>query len=327
MSQGNTTQNKTAILLVNLGSPATSKTSDVRAFLKQFLWDKRVVNLPRSLWWIILHTVVLPFRPKKSAKAYQKIWRKKGSPLVVLTRSLAKKMSARLSKHAILVDYAMRYGEPNIKSKLAEFKAQNVDEIIILPLYPQYSSTTTASVYDVIVAYFNQEWYVPKLHFISDYHQHPAYINAIADSVRRAWKKQAKNELLLLSFHGLPEKLSEWGDPYYEQCLKTAALIAENLNLEQQQWQCVFQSRFGKAEWLKPYCVTTLEELPQQGIKNIDIICPCFAVDCLETLEEIAITNKDIFLNAGGKSYHYIPALNDSRQHIDALLAIMKQSS
>ena len=320
----NKTHTKIGVLLINLGSPASTKTSDMRRYLRQFLGDPRVVNIPRPIWWLILNGFILPFRPRKSARAYKKIWQKKGSPLVLLTQKLAKKTAIAIRKtdNNIIVDYAMRYGQPSIEEKLLQFKKKNCDEIIIIPLYPQYSSTTTASVYDEVVDILKSWRHVPSLNFISDYHQHPLYIKAIAASIRQSWKKQ-RGDLLLMSFHGLPKKLTDWGDPYFNQCQITAELIAKELGLESSQWKLVFQSRFGKAEWLKPYCIEVLEGLPQQKIKNIDVICPGFAADCLETLEEIAITNKAIFINAGGENYHYIPALNDSKHHVDLMLNLI----
>jgi ferrochelatase len=317
-------EKKIGVLLVNLGSPSSLKVSAVRSFLKQFLWDKRVVNLPRPLWWLILHGVVLPFRPRKSAEAYRKIWHKDGSPLIVFTKSLAEKVHRTLADSNIIVDYAMSYGEPSIPSKLAGFKAQQVDEIIILPLYPQYSSTTTASVYDASAQVLSSWRHIHSSRFISDYHQHSHYINAIAKSIETAWYEQGKGELLLMSFHGLPDKLTEWGDPYFHQCQKTAQLIAAKLNLQPSEWKLVFQSRFGRAKWLQPYCVETLQELPKQGIKAIDVVCPGFAVDCLETLEEIAMTNKEIFMAAGGESYRYIPALNDAADQVAMIIELIK---
>lgn len=315
---------KTGVLLVNLGSPSSLKTSAVRSFLKQFLWDKRVVNLPRPLWWLILYGVVLPFRPRKSAAAYRKIWQKDGSPLSIFTKALTEKVANSFTKTEVIVDYAMSYGEPCIADKLARFKAQQVDEIVILPLYPQYSSTTTASVYDAVSKVLSSWRHIHSLRFISDYHQHPLYIAAIANSIKSAWEQQGRAELLLLSFHGLPEKLTEWGDPYFQQCQKTAQLITDQLNLQPAEWKLVFQSRFGRAKWLQPYCAEILQQLPKQGIKNIDVVCPGFAVDCLETLEEIAMTNKEIFIAAGGESYRYIPALNDDAAQVDMLVGLIK---
>jgi ferrochelatase len=317
-------QKKTGVLLVNLGSPSSLKVSAVRSFLKQFLWDKRVVNLPRPLWWLILHFVVLPFRPRKSLEAYQKIWQKDGSPLIIFTKSLAEKVNRTLADTGVIVDYAMSYGEPSIANKLASFKAQQVDEIVILPLYPQYSSTTTASVYDACIEVFNYWRHIHNFRFISDYHQHSYYITAMANSIETTWQTQGKGELLLMSFHGLPEKLTEWGDPYFHQCQKTAQLIADKLKLQPSEWKLVFQSRFGRAKWLQPYCVETLQQLPKQGIKAIDVVCPGFAVDCLETLEEIAMTNKEIFIEAGGESYRYIPALNDSDEQVAMIIELIR---
>lgn len=316
---------KTGVLLVNLGSPAAPTTSAVRRFLKEFLGDPRVVNLPRPLWWIILRFFILPFRPRRSAAAYRKIWDKKGSPLVYLTRQLTEQVAGRLNTEGVITDYAMRYGDPSIAKQLNFLKKQGIDNLIVLPLYPQYSSTTTASVYDDMIQELNQWRYLPSFQFISDYHQDEHYILAVAKSIEQAWREQGKNDLLLMSFHGLPEQLTKWGDPYFHQCHKTAALIADKLNLNKSQWQVVFQSRFGKAQWLKPYCAETLQSLPKQGIKKVDIVCPGFAVDCLETLEEIAIENKHLFMAAGGEVYRYIPALNDSISHVNAIVKLFEQ--
>lgn len=316
---------KTGVLLANLGSPTEPTTKAVRRFLKDFLWDPRVVNLPRPLWWFILHLFVLPFRPRKSLKAYQKIWDDKGSPLTFLTRQLTEKVAEKLTAKGVITDYAMRYGEPSIAERLRAFQKEGVTYLIVLPLYPQYSSTTTASIYDDLVKELNQWRHLPSIHFISDYHQDNFYITAIADSINQSWQEQGRNQLLLMSFHGLPEQLTKWGDPYFYHCQKTAALIAEKLKLKENEWKMVFQSRFGKAEWLKPYCVDTLQALPGQGIKKIDVVCPGFAVDCLETLEEIALENQSIFINAGGEDYHYIPALNDSEPQVNALIGLLDQ--
>ncbi len=316
---------KTGVLLANLGSPTAPTTSAVRRFLKDFLWDPRVVNLPRPLWWLILHFFVLPFRPGRSAKAYRKIWDDKGSPLIFLTRQLTEKVADKLSAKSVTTDYAMRYGEPSIAKQLIRFKQEDITDLIVLPLYPQYSSTTTASIYDDVIKELNQWRHLPNIQFISDYHQDKHYIAAVADSIEQTWREQDKNELLLMSFHGLPEQLTKWGDPYFYQCRETAALIAEKLGLDEKQWMLVFQSRFGKAEWLKPYCVETLRNLPRQGIKTVDVVCPGFAVDCLETLEEIAMENKSVFIESGGINYRYIPALNDSKAHVNAVISLLEQ--
>ncbi len=314
---------KVGVLLVNLGSPDAPTTSKVRRFLREFLGDPRVVNLPRALWWVILNFFVLPFRPRKSARAYREIWTDKGSPLVLYTRQLCNKLAVAIGSETLHIDYAMRYGKPVIADKLAAFQAQGIDEIVVLPLYPQYSSTTTASVYDAVDDVVRSWRHIPGLTFISDYHDHEAYIASVAESIKKFWIKHGRNELLLMSFHGLPAKLTELGDPYYHHCQKTAAMVAERLALHDHQWKLVFQSRFGKAEWLKPYCIEVLQDLPQQGYKEVDVVCPGFSVDCLETLEEIALSNKEIFLSAGGKSYRYIPALNDSDEHVKQVIELL----
>ena len=316
---------KTGLILANLGSPTAPTTKAVRRFLADFLWDPRVVNLPRPLWWMILNFFVLPFRPGKSAKAYQKVWHEKGSPLTYLTRQLTEKVAEKLNAKGIITHYAMRYGEPSIATQLRTFKEEGITDLIVLPLYPQYSSTTTASIYDDLVKELNQWRHLPGFQFISDYHQNLHYIAAVAESIEQAWREQSKNELLIMSFHGLPEVLTKWGDPYFHQCHKTAVLIAEKLALNEKQWMIVFQSRFGKAEWLKPYCVDTLKNLPGQGVKTVDVVCPGFAVDCLETLEEIAMENKSIFMEAGGTGYRYISALNDSEAHVNAIVNLLEQ--
>lgn len=319
-----TNSGKIGVLLVNLGSPAAPKTGDVRRFLREFLGDPRVVNLPRPLWWLILNLFILPLRPRKSAHAYRSIWTDKGSPLLVFTQQLTDKLNARYGNRQWLIDCAMRYGKPALPEKLQDFKKQGVDEIVVLPLYPQYSSTTTASVFDVVAETFVGWRHMPSLRFISDFHRHPGYIEALTQSIRRHWQTHGQAELLLMSFHGLPAKLTEWGDPYFHQCQSTGRLLAEQLGLDDKRWQLVFQSRFGKAQWLKPYCVDVLRALPKQGIKNVDVICPGFSVDCLETLEEIAIANREIFLAAGGEAYRYIPCLNDSDAHVEVMKALIE---
>lgn len=316
---------KTGVLLANLGSPTAPTTSAVRRFLKDFLWDPRVVNLPRPLWWVILHFFVLPFRPHKSAKAYRKIWDENGSPLAFWTMQLAGQVADKLSAKGVTVNHVMRYGEPAIAKQLRVFKEAGIENLIVLPLYPQYSSTTTASIYDDVVKELNKWRHLPSIQFISDYHRDSHYIAAVADSIEQTWREQGKNELLLMSFHGLPEQLTKRGDPYFHQCHKTAALIAEKLGLNEKQWLIVFQSRFGRAQWLKPYCVDTLKSLPGQGVKTVDVVCPGFAVDCLETLEEIAMENKSIFMQAGGIDYRYIAALNDSEAHVSAIVNLIEQ--
>ena len=314
---------KMGVLLANLGSPAAPTVSAVRQFLREFLGDPRVVNLPRPLWWLILNFFVLPFRPAKSLKAYKKIWTEHGSPLICFTRQLTEKLAVQLAEKEILTAYAMRYGEPSISKQLNAFKQAGIDKVCVLPLYPQYSSTTTASVYDDVIKEFNRWKHFPSFEFISDYHDYEPYINAVAESIETTWTQQGKNELLVMSFHGLPQLLTKLGDPYYFHCQKTATLIADKLGLKDEDWLLVFQSRFGKAEWLKPYCAETLQKLPSQGIKTVDVVCPGFATDCLETLEEIAMENKSIFLEAGGADYRYISALNDSDAQVNLIAKLV----
>ena len=312
------------ILIVNLGSPQQLTVRSIRRFLRQFLSDSRVVNLPRSLWWFILNFLVLPFRPRKSLKAYAKVWTDRGSPLIYLTQDLTDKLARHYQAEShVSVAMAMSYGKPSLTTQLRKLRKAKCEQITIVPLYPQYSSTTTASVFDVVTTELMQWRYIPELNFISDYHQHPLYIGAIADSVQYAWAEQGQGELLVMSFHGLPDLLTKKGDPYYYQCLKTAELIADQLKLKEDKWRVVFQSRFGKAKWLQPYCIETLMVLPEEGFKNIDIICPGFAIDCLETLEEINMANKDIFIKAGGEKYQYIPALNDSDANVELMLDLI----
>jgi len=315
---------KKAILIVNLGSPERLTVRAVRRFLRQFLSDPRVVNLPRSLWWLILNFFVLPFRPRQSAKAYAEVWTDRGSPLIYLTQDLTDKVASHFQQDPhVSVAMAMSYGPPSLTSQLRKLQKAQCQQVTVIPLYPQYSSTTTASVFDAVATELMQWRYIPELNFISDYHRHPLYISAIADSVQQAWTAQGRGELLLMSFHGLPDVLTKKGDPYYYQCLNTAELIAEQLNLKDGKWRVVFQSRFGKAKWLQPYCIETLKALPDEGFKNIDIICPGFAIDCLETLEEINMTNKNIFLEAGGEQYRYIAALNDSDANVKLMLDLI----
>lgn len=318
---------KVAILLVNLGSPGDPTKPAIRRFLREFLGDPRVVNLPRWLWLIILYFLILPFRPGKSLKAYRQIWTEQGSPLTFLTRRLTGKLAAKIQQADLdvesTVSMAMRYGQPAMHRELRRLQSQGMDRLVVLPLYPQYSSTTTASVFDVLSTTLAGWRHIPELHFISDYHVQPGYIQAMAAAIEDSWRRQGRGKLLLFSFHGLPEKLTQLGDPYSVQCRNTAEAIAAELNLQADQWRCVYQSRLGRGKWLQPYCAEELQKLPGEGITDIDIVCPGFAVDCLETLEEIAIANQALFLAAGGQKYRYIPALNDSTAHVDALYALL----
>lgn len=308
------------VLLTNLGTPSAPTTHAVKKYLAEFLSDPRVVEIPKLLWRLILHGIVLRTRPKKSAKLYEKIWQPEGSPLLIHSQRLAEKLQNILPEPYKVV-LGMRYGQPSIAAALNELKKYPIKSLIILPLYPQYSSTTTASTFDAVGAVLKKWRIIPEVHFISSYYGNKNYISALADSVR----SQIKKDYLLFSFHGLPQRFVDSGDPYQQQCFTTANLVAEKLQLPQEKWGVVFQSRFGKAKWIQPYCDATLKKMPAQGCKNISIICPGFSVDCLETLEEIAIQNRQFFLEAGGENFNYIPALNDTNQHAEMLAGILKK--
>lgn len=313
------------VLLANLGTPNAPTPSAVRHYLAEFLSDPRVVEIPKWLWQPILHAVVLRTRPQKSAKLYQKIWLSEGSPLLIYSQRLAKKLQQYLQQNnnqQIIVELGMRYGEPSMASALTKLKEQKTDSLIVLPLYPQYAAATTASTFDVLTQTLKTQRYLPELHFIRQYYDNADYISAIANSIRQ---QKFPNDFLLFSFHGLPKRSIAQGDPYHKQCLTTAKLIADKLQLGVEQWTTVFQSRFGRTEWLQPYCDQTLRELPRQGKRNVTVVCPGFPVDCLETLEEIALQNRDIFLQAGGESFNYIPALNDADEQVKMLAELIKR--
>lgn len=312
-----------AVLLVNLGTPDAPTPAAVRRYLAEFLADPRVVEIPRLVWLPILYGIVLMTRPRKSAKAYAAIWTEQGSPLRVLSENLAGALRAELASRGgreAVVELAMRYGQPSVAAQLEALRARGIEDVLILPLYPQYSAPSTGTVFDAVADALHGRRSLPSLGFIRDYHAHPSYIAAIAASIERHWREQGRAGLLLMSFHGLPERSRALGDPYHDQCQASARLIAERLGLAAGTWRVVFQSRFGAAKWLQPYCVDTLKELPGRGVKAVDVVCPGFAVDCLETLEEIAIANREVFLAAGGSQYRMVPALNASPEHA-AMLA------
>ncbi len=316
------------ILITNLGTPDAPTPAALRRYLKEFLWDPRVVELPRWLWWPILNGLVLRLRPARSAHAYNQIWTNEGSPLLVNSRAQHAALSAvlqdRLGGRAA-VALGMRYGSPSIADALNALKARGVQRLLVLPLYPQYSASTTASTFDKVTQILKVWRRLPEVRFITHYFDNPAYIQAVADSIREHSEQYGRADRLLFSFHGMPKSTMEAGDPYYDQCIKTADLIVRRLGLGGGQWYVTFQSRFGYAEWLRPYTMDTLKEWGQAGVKGVDVICPGFSADCLETLEEIAMQNREAFLAAGGERYHYIPALNDRPDHIRALAGIILQ--
>ncbi len=314
--------NKMGVLLVNLGTPDSPTASSVRRYLSEFLHDKRVVDLSRWLWCPILHGVILRLRPSKVAKLYQTIWTKDGSPLLVYTRRQAEQLEQKLAASNIKVAFAMNYGNPSLKKGLE--RLSDCRNVLVLPLYPQYSSSTTASVFDRIAKAVANNRSIPEFSFIRSYFQEPEYITALAKSVRFFWKDNQPTDVLLMSFHGIPQRYENEGDSYPEECRITAQLLAKELGLKDHQWKIAFQSRFGREEWVKPYTDEILKELAQKG-RSVTVICPGFSSDCLETLEEIDEQNRELFLNAGGKEFHYVPCLNDQEMHIDLLEHLIKK--
>lgn len=317
------------ILLVNLGTPDEPTAGAVRRYLAEFLSDPRVVEIPRLLWWLILHGVILRFRPARSAEAYAKIWTEQGSPLLLHSRdvaeTLADKLSARLSG-AVHVELAMSYGSPSIDSALDKLHANYVRRIVVLPMYPQYSGTTVGSVFEAVTRALGRRRWVPEFRFINHYHDSKGYVSALAASIRDHWDVHGRGERLLFSFHGVPRRTLLSGDPYHCQCQKTARLVAEMLELDDDAWHVGFQSRVGREEWLKPYTDETLQEWGKAGAGDIDVICPAFAVDCLETLEEISIEGAKQFKDAGGGKLRYVPCLNAREDHIAFLSRLVEKN-
>jgi ferrochelatase len=317
----------TGVLVVNLGTPDEPTPAALRRYLGQFLSDKRVVEIPRLVWLPILHGIILRTRPAKSAAKYASIWTQGGSPLRVWTDRQASLLQGYLGErgHHLSVKWAMRYGQPSIASALDAFKAEGAVRVLIVPLYPQYSGATTASVMDDVFAWGQQTRRLPELRTINHFHDDKRYIEALAESVRQHWQREGQGGKLVMSFHGMPERTLHLGDPYHCECHKTARLLAERLGLSKDQYVVTFQSRFGRAKWLQPYTEPTLRELAKAGTQRVDVICPAFVSDCIETLEEIAMEGKQAFISSGGKAFHYIPCLNDSRPWMLALTALCEQ--
>ena len=318
---------RTAVLLVNLGTPDAPTPNALRRYLAEFLSDPRVVEIPRALWWLILHGVILRVRPAKSAAKYASVWTDEGSPLAMWTRRQAALLLGSLGErgHRVIVRHAMRYGQPAIAATLDELKAQQVTRVLVLPLYPQYAAATTASVGDAVMAWALRQRRVPELRFVAEFHDDPAYITALAHTVHAHWQTHGRGEKLVMSFHGIPHRSLLLGDPYHCQCHKTARLLADALGLGKGEWQLTFQSRFGKSRWLEPYTEPTLQALAAQGLKRVDLMCPGFVADCLETLEEINLEARAAFMAAGGTEFHYIPCLNDQAAGIRALAAVAER--
>jgi len=316
---------RAGILLVNVGTPDAPTPSALRRYLAEFLWDPRVVEMPRWLWWPMLHGVILRIRPRRSAKSYEKIWTPEGSPLLVHSKKLASAMQQSLdpSGDRAVVELAMRYGSPSVSDALDRLHERNVQRLLVLPLYPQYSATTTASVFDAVSDALRKRRWVPELRVINSYHDFDPWIAAQAAHISEY--RRSDSQFLVFSFHGIPRRYLDAGDPYFCQCHKSARLVAKQLGLTGGQWQVAFQSRFGREEWLRPYLDHTLTGLPDHDIRRIDVVTPGFAVDCLETLEEVDTENRERFLAAGGERFNYIPALNAVPGHVAALAALVRQ--
>ena len=317
------------VLVANLGTPDSCRVGDVRRYLGEFLWDRRVVEVSRVVWWLVLHLAVLPTRPRKTAKAYREIWGKDGSPLLAVSRRQVRELERRLKAHShshsggLAVELGMRYGTPSIAGALAKLRLGGARRVLVLPLYPQYCAATTASAFDAVCAELSRWRRVPALRVIDHYHDHPGYIAALANSVRDYRQVHGGSERLLMSFHGIPCAYVDAGDPYHGECLTTARLLAEELELDEREWRVSFQSRFGPKQWLQPYTDHTLADWARDGVRSVQVICPGFSADCLETLEEVAMQNRDIFMRAGGENYGYIPCLNDRDDHIEALARLV----
>ncbi len=307
-------QTKTGILLANLGTPEAPTAGAVKRYLRQFLSDRRVVDTPRVLWWPLLRGVILPIRSPRVAKLYQSVWMEEGSPLMVYSRRQQKALAARLPD--VPVALGMSYGKPSLASAIDELLANHVDHIVVLPLYPQYSCSTVAAVWDELGRILAKNRRVPGITLIRDYADDSAYINALANSVRASFAQHGEPDLLLLSYHGIPQRYANEGDDYPQRCRDTTRELVSALEIDPDKVMMTFQSRFGREPWLTPYTDETLKMLGEKGVKHIQVICPGFAADCLETLEEIAVQNREFFMEAGGEKYEYIPALNDSADHI-----------
>ncbi|MGH8505135.1 MAG: ferrochelatase [Stenotrophobium sp.] len=314
---------KTGVLLINLGTPDAPTAGAIRRYLREFLSDRRVVEAPRVLWWPVLYGLILPFRPRRLVRTYASVWTERGSPLLAFSLAQRTALQNRLGAD-MPVALGMTYGQPGIAAALAELDAQQVRRIIVLPLYPQYSATTTAAALDAVFQNLSQQRWLPELRTINSYHTHPLYIAALADSVRKHWAQHGPGEHLMMSFHGLPQSCVDAGDPYDRQCRETAQALAQALQLDGKQWSHAYQSRLGRLPWLQPYTDQRIAHLAQGGMKTLDVICPGFSADCLETLEEISLRYAAAFRDAGGAGLRYIPALNDSPAHMDLLQKLLE---
>jgi ferrochelatase len=319
---------KIGVLITNLGTPDAPKKRELKTYLKEFLSDPRVVEVPRLIWWMILNFVILNIRPRRSAKAYSIVWTERGSPLLFHTQDQANALRAKLHEQYgkdVVVDFAMRYGSPSVNSVISKMLDKGVRKLLVLPLYPQYCASTTASTFDAVAASFAKQRLIPELRFINHYHDFSDYILAVADKIRAHWQMHGRADKLIFTYHGIPKRYLLNGDPYHCECYKTSRLVAEELGLNESEYLVTFQSRFGREEWLQPYTDYTLKALPEKGIKSVQLICPGFSADCLETIEEIGIENRDYFLEAGGERYEYISALNADEAHIRMMSNLLQQ--
>lgn len=318
---------KTGVLLINLGTPQAPTAKALRPYLKQFLSDSRVIEIPKAVWWFILNGIILNVRPRKSAAKYASIWTAEGSPLLVNTRKQASLLKGLLGERGhrhLVVDYAMRYGQPSVQDTLLRMREAGVEQLVVVPLYPQYAGSSSATALDDVFRTLMRMRNMPALRTVRHFHDQPGYIQALAQSVREHWRQHGRGEKLVMSFHGVPRFTPEKGDPYHCECLKTGRLLAEALGLAKEEYVVCFQSRFGKAEWIKPYTTEVLGKLAKDGVKTVDVMCPGFVSDCLETLEEIAMEGKEDFLTQGGQAYRYIPCLNDHPDWIKALADLVE---
>ena len=315
------------VLVTNLGTPTAPEKAALRPYLKEFLSDPRVVEVPRLLWWLILNGVILNIRPARSAEAYRAVWTPEGSPLMYHTRNQCRGLAERFKQRfgeRVIVAYAMRYGEPSIHQGLQRLVDSGARQMLVLPLYPQYSGPTGGSTFDAVAEDFRRRRWLPDFQFVASYHDEPGYIQAIADSIRSHWQDHGRADKLLFSYHGEPRRYLDEGDPYHCQCHKTTRLVAERLGLNGDRYLTTFQSRFGREEWLKPYTDETLRGLGASGTRSVQVVCPGFSADCLETIEEIGEENRDYFIEAGGERYEYVPCLNDSATHLDFLADLVE---
>lgn len=315
--------NKRGIILVNLGTPDKPEATAVKKYLKQFLSDPRVVELPRLLWLPLLNGIILPLKSRKSALKYKKIWQEEGSPLKVIGESFLNKLNIKLANDKYVLLNAMTYGSPSIPEQLESLRTKGINDLLIIPLFPQYSATTTAAIYDQVADYLKSQRDCPSIRIQRNYCEFESYIHALSHSINRHWENNGRGDRLMFSFHGIPEENVKKGDPYPVECRKLAEKVTEQLNLSSEQWEMCFQSRFGFAKWLQPYLNDRLSALPNESIKKIDIIAPSFAFDCLETLEEIKLEGAEVFKEAGGEQFNYINCLNDTSMHVEVLQSVI----